>query len=287
MKIVVFTDQQPSKSDSALIAKFENNGYRVLVDSVHKHEISWIIRNYDQAPHRIYYAEKTELYDGIVKELDEKSPFSFIAHFNNDAVINNTDWVYIRLYLKAILYDQKMPRLTRRMTSLLNEGHCESIVCPDSTENDTEMEQDEKPCYSFKKAIFEDRNIALCEIVKPIIVKCQDKLREKEMVENSVPYTVVVRNFATRGYYPVFWSLFICQSWGKDNKDIQFLKALWADLKMEGEFDMDQILDNGMKECTYEGNDGACAGPEVYRKSLSETLDVLLSKEQGYANPYQ
>lgn len=281
MKIVVFTDQQPSVSDSAIIAKFENNGYRVLVDSIHKHQVEWIIKNYNQAPHRIYYAEKTELYDGIVKELDEKSPFSFIAHFNNDDVINNTDWVYIRLFLKAILYDQKMPRLTRRMTSLLNDTYTEEIACPDPIESEM-MIEDDQPCYSFKKAVFEDRNIALCEIVKPIIVKCQDKLREKDKVENSIPYTVVVRNFATRGYYPVFWSLFICQSWGSDNKDIQFLKALWTDLNMEGEFDMDKILDNGMKECSYEGSDGACAGPEVYRKSLSDTLDVLLSKERGY-----
>ena len=281
MKIVVFTDQQPSQSDSALIAKFENNGYRVLVDSIHKHEISWIIRNYGDAPHRIYYAEKTELYDGIVKELDEKAPFSFIAHFNNDDVINNTDWVYIRLFLKAVLYDQKMPRLTRRLTAMLNDSHKEEIVCPDPIVEENEMEECE-PCYTFKKAVFEDRNIALCEVVKPILVKCQDKRREKENIEQSVPYTVVIRNFGTRGYYPLFWSLFVCESWGKDNKDIQFLKALWSDLKMESDFNMDQILDTGMKECTYENADGACAGPEVYRRSLSETLDVLLTKERGY-----
>jgi hypothetical protein len=280
MKIVVFTDQQPTDSDNALISKFENQGYRVLVDSIHKHEIGWIVDNYGQCPHRVYFADAYELYDGIVKELDDRSPFSFIAYFDQVEIINNADWVYVRLFLKSFLYNGKMPRLTRRMTSLLGGQHNEFLACNDPIVKQVEMEQDN--CYSFKKATFEDRNIALCEIIKPIYVKCMDKLDEKVLVEQSVPYTVVVRNFASRGYYPVFWSLFICDSWGKDNKDIQFLKALWSDLKMDGDFDMDLILENGMKECNWGNGEGACAGPEVYRKSLADTLDVLLAKERGY-----
>lgn len=280
MKIVVFADQPPCQSDNALISKFENQGYRVLVDSVHKHDIGWIVNNYDTCPHRIYYADSKELYDGIVKELDERSPFNFIAYFDESQVLNNADWVYIRLFLKSFLYDGKMPRLTRRMTNLLGGQHSELAVLNDPITKQLEMEQPE-PCYSFKKSCFEDRNIALCEIVKPIIVKCMDKMDEKVLVENSVPYTVVIRNFASRGYYPVFWSLFICDSWGKDNKDIQFLKALWTDLQMDGEFNMDLILENGMKECNWSNGEGACAGPEVYRKSLNETLETLLAKEQG------
>jgi len=280
MKIVVFTDHPPNQSDNALISKFENQGYRVLVDSIHKHEIDWIVQNYGNCPHRVYFADSNELYDGIVKELDPRAPFNFIAYFDEAEVLNNADWVYIRLFLKSFLYDGKMPRLTRRMTSLLGGQHSEVAICKNPISKEIENEQ---PCYSFKKAIFEDRNIALCEVIKPIIVKCADKLDEKILVEQSVPYTIVIRNFATRGFYPVFWSLFICESWGKDNKDIQFLKALWSDLKMEGEFDMDLILDNGMKECNWGNGEGACSGPEVYRKSLTDTLDTLLSKERGYA----
>jgi hypothetical protein len=278
MKIVVFADQQPTASDNALIAKFESIGLRVLVDSLHKHEINWIIHNYGSCPHRVYFADQSELYDGIVKELDQKAPFNFIAYFDEQEVLNNADWVYIRLYLKAVLYNEKMPRLTRRLTAMLNDTHTENVeaVCKVDEHNDAE------PCYTFKKAIFEDRNIALCEIVKPIVVRYQDKKEEKSLVEQSVPYTIVVRNFATRGFYPVFWSLFVCESWGKDNRDIQFLKALWGDLKMEGVFDMDQIIDAGIKECNWGNGEGASAGPEVYRKSLSETLDTLLVKERGY-----
>lgn len=279
MKIVVFTDQEPTTSDNALIAKFETNGFRVNVDSLHKHQINWIINNYKDAPHRVYYADSTELYDGIVKELDEKAPFSFIAYFNHDDVLNNADWVYIRLYLKALLYNEKMPRLTRRLTNMLNDANTAAIEAECVVNQNTDAE----PCYTFKKAIFEDRNMALCEIVKPIIVKYQDKKEEKLLVEQSVPYTIVIRNFGTRGFYPAFWSLFICDSWGKDNRDIQFLKALWSDLNMEGEFDMDQIIDTGIKECNWGNGEGACAGPEVYRKSLADTLDTLLSKEQGFA----
>ena len=275
MKIVVFTDQDPTPSDNALISKFESCGYRILVDSVHKHQLEYLVRNFDPCPHRVYYADRMELYDGIVKELDGKAPFSFIAMFNEGQQLNNQDWVYIRLYLKALLYGYKMPRMTRRLTSLLNDGkHVEFKECSE-VENGVEKE----PCYTFKKSVFEDRNIALGEIVKPIVVKLQDKLLEKEIVETSVPYTVVIRNFASRGWYPLFWSLFVCDSWGKDNKDIAFLKALWGDLKMEGEFDMDLILKNGMDECNALGG---CSGPEVYRKALDETLEVLLKKEQGY-----
>lgn len=286
MKIIVFTDQIPNESDNALIAKFEKNNHRVLVDSVHKSQTSWIINNYKTCPHRIYYAELTELYDGIVQELDEKSPFSFVVHFNVDEKINNADWVYIRLYLKAVLYDQKFPRLTRRLSAMINDKHVEHKVCLDpimeGEDMDMEGEGDGEECYSFTKSVFEDRNMALCEIVKPIVVKSSDKLREKVVVEQSVPYTVIIRNFATRGFYPVFWSLFICDSWGKDNKDIQFLKALWTDLKMEGEFDMDKIIQTGVDECNWANGEGACAGPEVYRKSLNDTLEVLLSKEKGF-----
>lgn len=278
MKIVVFTDQQPTKSDNALITKFESTGTRVLVDSLHKHEIDWIIDNYKNCPHRVYFADSDELYDGIVKELDYKAPFNFIAYFREDDVLNNADWVYIRLYLKAVLYNEKMPRLTRRLTAMLNDVYTQEV----QAECKVDEHEDAEPCYTFKKAIFEDRNIALCEIVKPIVVKYQDKKEEKMLIEQSVPYTIVIRNFASRGFYPVFWSLFVCESWGKDNRDIQFLKALWSDLKMEGVFDIDQIIDTGIKECNWGNGEGASAGPEVYRKSLSETLDTLLAKERGY-----
>lgn len=290
MKITVFVDQQPNTSDESLIAKFENQGYRVLVDSIHKEQIGWIIDNYNYCPHRVYYAESTELYDGIVSELDDRAPFNFIAHFNQDEKLNNADWVYIRLFLKAFLYDTKMPRLTRRITSLLSGQYTEVNVAADvatlvdvgEQEGVNTEGESVKPCYTFNKSVFEDRNIALCEIVKPIIVKTQDKNQERLLIEPSIPYTVVIRNFATRGYYPLFWSLFICESWGKDNKDIQFLRALWFDLKMEGVFDMDAILENGMKECNWSSENAACAGPEVYRKSLQETLEKLMVKERGY-----
>lgn len=168
------------------------------------------------------------------------------------------------------------------MSMLLQDEHMEIKQAIQEVENDENIGEEVEQCYSFQKSIFEDRNIAVCEIVKPIIVKSADKKEEKIIFEKSVPYTVVIRNFATRGYYPLFWSLFICNSWGKDNKDIQFLKALWTDLKMEGEFNMDEILDNGMKECNWSSGEGACAGPEVYRKSITETLENLMKKERGY-----
>ena len=285
MRVIVFTDQIPNDSDNALIVKFQKSNVNILVDSIHKTNIAWIRDNYKNCPHRIYYAESTELYDGIVQELDEKSPFNFIAYFNTNDKINNADWVYIRLYLKSVLYDQKLPRLTRRLTAMINDKHVEQKVCLDPIPENDDMEIGEgggEACYSFKKSVFEDRNMVLCEIIKPIIVKSNDKLREKVVVESSIPYTVIIRNFATRGFYPVFWSLFICDSWGKDNKDIQFLKALWEDLKMEGEFDMDKIIQTGIGECDWSNGEGACAGPEVYRKSLNETLETLLSKEKGF-----
>jgi hypothetical protein len=279
MKLVVFTDQIPGVSDNALIAKFENKGYRVAVDSIHKHETNWIIENYGSCPHRVYFADHNELYDGIVKELDPHAPFSFIAYFSEKQIINNADWVYIRLFIKSLLYDAKMPRLTRRMSLLLQDEHVEIQALPPIIESSEEKE----PCYSFKKSIFEDRNIALCEIIKPIIVKCQDKQKEAQIIEQSVPYTVVIRNYASRGFYPVFWSLFICESWGKDNRDIQFLKALWSNMEMKGEFDMDKIISDGVEECNWGTENGGCSGPEVYRKSLQDTLITLQSKERGFA----
>lgn len=278
MKLVVFTDQQPSLSDNAIIAKFENKGYRVSVDSLHKHETNWIMENYGSCPHRVYFADKDELYDGIVKELDPHAPFSFIAYFSDKQVINNADWVYIRLYIKSLLYDTKIPRLTRRMTILLQDEYTEI----QSLNAILESYEEKEPCYSFEKSVFEDRNIALCEIIKPIIVKCQDKKVEAQIVEQSVPYTVVIRNFASRGFYPVFWSLFICETWGKDNRDIQFLKALWANLDMKGDFDMDKIISDGVEECNWGTENGGCSGPEVYRKSLQDTLLILQSKERGF-----
>jgi hypothetical protein len=248
------------------------------VDSVHKSAWRWIIENYGQSPNRIYYADSAELYEGNVVELDEKAPFNFIAYFNENQEITNTDWVYIRLYLKALLFDGKPPRMTRRMTNLLfDELHTELKECTPIVEEKFQAEN----CYSFQKSIFEDRNMALCEIIKPIVVTIKDKKSETEVVEHSVPYTVVIRNFATRGFYPLFWSLFICESWGKVMADILFLKALWSDLKMDGEFNMDKIMEDGMADSSWSTGVGASAGPEVYRKTLKETLENLMMKEQG------
>lgn len=254
-----------------LIEKLEENGFPVLYDAIHGSDINFLQSTYPECtPHRLFLIQGKMLYFDTAQNIHGKVTIDFACSFNDDEQVTAHDWDCIIQYFKAILFNYSEPRLTRRLAKMIKPPQKVTTNLPSPTPTHTDV------CYEFKKEIFRDRNIAFFQVIKPvqIIDQAKDQIIH---YDKSAPYTVVVHDFDNRGYYPLFWSLFVCESWGTSFADIQFLKNLWTELYMPtvyGDFDLDEIIKTGQEESLR-------SVPVVYRKSIEEVLETLQSRERG------
>lgn len=79
---------------------------------------------------------------------------------------------------------------------------------------------------------------------------------------------------------PFFTALFVSNSWGLCQGDIDFLKNYW-DAEMDGDFDLERMLKEDTEACYPSATHSPRGEPEVYRKSILETLATLKDKEEG------
>lgn len=96
----------------------------------------------------------------------------------------------------------------------------------------------------------------------------------------DLPYTSVTRNYSKKGHIPFFTDLFICQSWGVARSDIAFLKHMWNELKMDGDFDLEKLMKAATEKCYPSDDNIPEPEPEVYRRSLDNVVLILNEKEQ-------
>ncbi len=132
---------------------------------------------------------------------------------------------------------------------------------------DVDIKKPRFDAYGFDFEVNPAQDVAVCEIQKPNV---------------DQPYCVVLRHFSRDGYLKLFSSLFICPSWGVAREDHAFLKALWKELKMEGECDLEKLVKEHTESCRPDasGHWPTCE-PEVYRLDLKDTIKQLERKRKN------
>lgn len=121
---------------------------------------------------------------------------------------------FLQTYFERLFNDLELPMLTRHRDFLLQTAtRADELTWSDwgipiadrireeSMDVDTEGGydgDDEQDYYDFKEYVIKDRDVAFFQITKPF---------------TDLPYTLVVRDFSSKGYLPLFSGFYIEMSW--------------------------------------------------------------------------
>lgn len=259
-KFVVFVNKPSTCNHAKLINTFNDLGYATFCDGVHGGDYQWLVKNVVVGKLFIYDGDKVYMFN--VDELSEDMPFrpDFAMIFHENNTVTAEHWQCIHTYLEQHLTDTMIDMTnTMKAHELLGKPTFETAALEDVP---IEKAQD---FYSFTPRFLEEKDIMLYEVRKP---------------HTDLPYTAVTRNYSKKGHVPFFTDLFICQSWGVSRSDIAFLKHLWGELKMDGEFDLDALMKAATEKCYPSEDNIPEPEPEVYRRCLDDVQTILSEKEQ-------
>lgn len=257
--ITVYTYLPPTNEDAQCIRMLTNAGFTPQIDAIHKTDAWWFAHHYKNN-YRFFYLRAQEL--GMADYYTNGIAPSFTISYNDDEHLTDFDWRFLHRYFEHLFYPEcAKPRITSRRSHLLLNTPVtlaptvtpELVTVP--TNNTYDLELKEIP----------DRNMCLCTVHKPNVDR---------------PYTVVIRDYQTNGLRPFFTALFVSNSWGVAKADIAFLRNAWHHY-MEGPFDLDTMLKEATEACYPSSTASPVSEPEVYRKSMMDTLKTLQDKEEG------
>lgn len=261
VKFVVFVSTPNTAEQARHISIFSKLGYTTLVDSIHGRNYEWLYRNSVSA--RFFIQEKEEVYmfdrDDLKKEMLLVPDFALI--FPDDKILENADWSRVYKYIESHLTDT-MEDLdnSQKVQELLGKP---VIALPTIIEEPLEISRGSE-FYNLETRYLEEEDIMLYEVTKPF---------------TDLPYTSVTCNYSTKGHKPFFTDLFIAPSWGVARNDIAFLKHTWEKFNMEGDFDLEAMLKEATEKCVPGENYIPEPEPIVYRRTISDVLDILVWKK--------
>jgi hypothetical protein len=173
--------------------------------------------------------------------------------------MSRKDWLVVHKFLKTVFEDglPDMDEITKLVP--IPEPLPEKILLTKSIEPAKEQKKD----YDFNYLV--EDNICYCQIEKPY---------------TDLPYTIVIRDFETKGFIPLFTDIYVCQSWGVTNLDHAFLHKLWVYLNMPGDLDLENRLKNEIELCK-----NGKPEPEVYRLDISGVKEQLSRKKKRHSGP--
>lgn len=262
VKFTVYVVDKDDPTVVKVIKTFRDLGYTVLVDAIHIKNYKWFQENIVVG--RLFIFDRDELFMFTKENLDPEMIWTpdFSITFNDDAEISDTQWDEIHLYAKQHLTDEMIDMTnTMKVHELLGKPTTQKVEL-----EDIEIKKQEQDYYALNRCFLEKQDIMLYEVTKPF---------------TDLPYTSVTRNYSKKGHLPFFTDLFICQSWGVARADIAFLAEMWKELKMTGEFDLDKLLKEATEKCMPQENTLPEPEPEVYRRSLQDTILILKEKSEG------
>lgn len=258
---IVFVNGFRTDQERDIINNLTSCGFAPLVDSKHRNQKQWFMNNCVDL-HLLF------LPNGKSYVFDTSNPnyAPILGVFFNHGNIGEMkdcklmeNWVLKNVFktdydttLPIDEFDKFIERPEKPQNLLSDEK-----VLPEPT--------DEK--YQFIFEYLENDDCMLYQVIKPFTDK---------------PYTTITRHFSQKGHLPFFSSLFICNSWGVCNKDIIFLKKLWDHLKMEGPFDINDIVDKRIEACTPGAGKYPEPEPEVWRNNLNAVKKILHERKTGF-----
>lgn len=262
VKFIVLVAKPNDPHYGYLLKTFTALGYTTLADGINYNNYNWYQRNIKVG--RLFIFDKDELFMFTVENLDSKMDWmpDFAITFNDDAVITEKQWDEIHLYCKQHLTNEIIDMTnTMKVHELL--GRPTKMV---ANVDETPALEEKQDYYGFNRCYLDEQDIMLYEVTKPF---------------TDLPYTSVTRRYSKKGHLPFFTDLFICQSWGVARSDVAFLANMWKELKMEGEFDLEKLMKEATEKCMPKDDELPEPEPEVYRRSLQDTILILKEKMEG------
>jgi len=262
-QICVYVSGKPTEKQSSLVVRLTEMGFNVMVDSIHDYKF-FFTENFGKSNHRAYYTGP--LIQGLVNEINFElmGPPEFVIWFNdNDDTHNSTErWDNVSQYLNICIAGGSCP-----MQVLLDaKQFLGTYVVPSCLQapkqeqsSDTVIMRDQNDyMYSFTDYYIKAKDLMIYSITKPFV---------------EAPFTIEIKDFSKTGSLSVFTDLFATDEhghndWGKDRMDIEFLKQLWSELNMEGEFDIDALLMTRTGQFLPDGTECPKVEPTVYRKDV-------------------
>lgn len=255
--IVVFVDKPPTQKQTNLV-KVIQKSFPVMVDAIHN-EATFFETNFPNG--RFFFASEF-LSICTVEELNGITP-DFVVSFNEDFKVSEKQWISISRYFENLLFPEfNHTDVIEEATALLSQF---VVIHPDAIDKQEESIT-LKEHYELFTHHNQERDVMLIQVEKPFC---------------DLPYTVVIRNYSQKGLRSFFTDLFICDSWGVSRKDFEFLEQVWKHFKMEGDYNLDQMLREATKRCFPQEGVQPESEPEVYRRPIENVLDTFQKRENG------
>lgn len=264
VKFIVFVDRPNTLDQSKIVKTFHDLGYATYVDGIHKNDYDWFSKNVVVG--RLFIYDGDIVYMFQKEKLEPSMSFTpdFVVVFNNDAEVDEEQWNSIHMYIQQHLTDDVIDMTnTMKVHQLLGKPTSQKVELEDVPP------VHHSDHYQFDSKYLEDEDIMLYQVIKPF---------------TDLPYTSITRNYSLKGHVPFFTDLFICQSWGVARGDIAFLKHMWTQLKMDGEFDLEKLMKTATEKCYPSDSNLPEPEPEVYRRNMDDVIKILQEKKSRVRN---
>jgi hypothetical protein len=261
-RLIAFTSNPTTIEESVVVASLMKH-FDVMVDALNAKNASWLEYQFKDTQHRFYKNDNDSIYPCDTDDED----ILLAIYFDKNVELPDDAWEAITDKLNNIMYGVKINPHMGKVFAKVNVRALKPET-KDIDKNLLEPVLDEH--YRFRTKYFEDRDVMLAEVTKPF---------------TPCPYVVVIRNYKTRGYEPVFSGLFVSTTWNVSRDDVPFLKNLWSHLEMVGEFDMQKLLGEAVEKCLPGKGHVPEAEPELYRDTIENVLQTLQDKSNGIKRP--
>lgn len=260
----VFVDNPNTDYQEKVISGLIQENMAYNIDSLNGNYKNSLV-HFVHSPHRFYFISDV-LKSCVFQDLDEYEWVKpvFAINYSQKDEIDDNDWGLIYRFLDNLFFPKNNPTLTvttRRGKELLNKPvKLEPYVKPAES---LKMDITTPSFYSFDQYYLEEMDIMLCCVEKPHV---------------DLPYVVVIRDYTVNGLKPLFTSIFISSSWGVSRYDVEYLRHLWHEKEMQGEFDIDKMLKEATEACYPSDGSPGNSEPEVYRKEFNQVIQYFRNK---------
>ena len=237
MKIFIYVTGQPKALVADLINRLDKVGVPFYVD-INLPTSQWYESNL-VGNCRVF----DNAYQCYSEILPDFQPFLLCAAEVNE----EPDWGVVTNTLKGDIGGME-PTKKQKSNESFDEG---VIVAKDETEAPKVSEN-----YELETYYEEDHDTMFYEMIRP---------------GQSRAWTSVTNNYSTRGHLPFFSSYFYLNDFGKDGKDLDFLKYFWGTWEMVGTFNPEECL----KAHIAITKKDETLGPRVYQNKIKYLIDLF------------
>lgn len=235
-------------------------GFAVLVDRVNLNE-QYFKAQYHGPNHRAFYLQPFLV--GSIPDINFEmmGPPDFCIWFNDLEKVEQDGWKAVAEYMNVCLNGGTCAITTITEAKVFLGTH----VVPPCLLGPEDVKEENADgvihrsgrdfVYSFTDLHQTDRDRMIYSVRKPFV---------------DDPFTIIINDWSKTGGRYFFADLFACPEWGSDRCDVQFLKELWEELQMDGDFDIDELLKERTSQYFPDGENCPTVEPVVLRKSVEE-----------------